>query len=1067
MRFARPRRSLLIALLLVAVAVPGMAQDADPNEIVAPELLQALDWRMVGPYRGGRSTAVTGHPEFPDTFWMGTSGGGVWMTDDAGHSWSNITDGSFGGSIGSIDVADSDPNVIYVGTGSADTRGNTSTGRGAWKSTDGGSTWNFIGLPEAGQIGSIEVHPRDADTVYAAALGHPFGPNPERGVYRSRDGGASWEQVLYVSDRTGAMDIQINQRNPRELWASMWTAERKPWTMISGSEESGIWRSRDGGDTWTEMTDPALDNGLPTGVMGKIGLAISPADPDRVWALIEATDPDGGVYRTDDGGSSWERLNTSRDLRQRAWYYTHLAADPQDANTVYGINTRLYRSIDGGRTFEMIPVPHGDVHDLWINPESPTRMVVGDDGGAQVTVNDGRTWSTYYNQATAEMYDVAVDNDFPYRLYAGQQDNTGIGVPAWHDANTLHPKMGWVNPGGCETGPIAIDPNNSAISYGGCYGGAISYVNRDTGEYRNVLVYPQLQSGMAGRDLKYRFQWAAPILISQHDSNVVYHASNFLHRTTDGGFSWDTISPDLTTDDPEHQDFAGGPIHHDITGVEIYGTIFALAESPTDPAELWTGSDDGRIHVSRDGGTTWDDVTPEGLPQLGTVDEIDLSPHAPGRALVAVQRYRMDDYAPYVFLTGDWGASWELLTDGANGIPADTPVRTVREDPERAGLMYAGTEFGVYVSFDNGAHWQSLQLDLPITPVTGMRVHRDDLVISTQGRSFWVLDDISPLREMRGKLAEAGAHLFAPRVAWRANVDGAEGDTPLDAPPQGATIHYVLSAEAVAAAADEPINLEIVGAGDEIIRSYFSDEEIAERTGEPALPLEIGLNRFVWDLQYRSPQIPDDVQVWGYTGGPKALPGYGYTARLWVGDTMYSQPIEVRLDPRLTDVTPEQLQEQLELAVHLRDRMQTIADSIEALRSVRDQVDAAMQRAETAAVADALRESADALGAEFGEIEALLYQPKATGTQDLFNFQPQLMSEYAQVFQAVTGPDGYIAGGPDRQPTRGAQDRTADLDLRWNEVAERLHAALTEGVAELNGAMQAAGVPGVVVQGRQ
>ncbi len=1033
----------------------------DANTVVAPEMLQALDWRMVGPYRGGRSTAVTGHTDVPDTYWMGTTGGGVWVTDDAGHTWNNITDGTFGGSVGSLDVADSDRNVIYVGTGSADTRGNTSTGRGAWKSTDAGKTWHFIGLAEAGQIGSIEVDPRDADVVFAAALGHPFGPNPDRGVYRSRDGGATWEQVLGVSDRTGAMDIQINPRNPRDVWASMWTAERKPWTMISGSEESGIWRSTDGGDSWTELTDAALDNGLPTGVVGKIGLAISASNPARVWALIEALDPDGGVYRSDDGGDSWELVNTDRGLRQRAWYYTHIIAHPTDDNTVFALNTRLLKSIDGGENFEVIQVPHGDVHDLWINPDDPKRMVVGDDGGAQVTMNDGRTWSTYYNQATAEFYDVSVDNGFPYRLYAGQQDNTGIGVPAWHDANTLHPKTGWVNPGGCETGPIVVDPKNRDISYGACYGGEISYVNQATGEYRNVLIYPQLQAGSAGRDLKYRFQWVAPILISEHDSNVVYHASNYLHRTTDAGFTWETISPDLTTDNPEHQDYAGGPIHRGITGVEMYGTIFALAESPFAADELWTGSDDGRVHVSRDGGSTWTDITPDGMPGLGTVDEIEVSRHAPGSAIMAVQRYRLDDFAPYIYATDDWGASWTLLTDG-NGIPSDYPVRTVREDPVTPGLLFAGTEFGVFVSFDDGAHWQSLQNDLPVTPITGMRVHQNDLVVSTQGRSFWILDDMTPLRELAAGVD--GVHLFAPRPAWRANMGGASGDTPLDSPPQGATVHYSLTPSVAEGAGESPLSLEILDSSGTVIRTYSSDDD--EDGGNP-LPVAAGLNRFVWDLQHESPEVPDGVQVWGYTGGPKAAPGT-YTARLSSGGAMNREALgettfEVRLDPRLHDVTDARLAEQVELAVGLRDNMQAIADSIAALWSARDQVEAAVARAAGSDAADDIASAGANIIDELTEIEAMLYQPAAEGIQDLFNYGPQLMSQYASVYGAVTGPDGYLSGGPDRQPTRGARERAADLATIWRGIADRLHAVLGGELDDFNGALAEAGVLGVGV----
>ena len=1009
---------------------------------------------------------------------MGTTGGGVWKTDDSGHHWRNISDGFFGGSVGAIDVADSDPNVIYVGTGSADIRGNTSTGRGVWRSTDGGDTWGFIGLPEAGQIGSIEVDPRDPDVVFAAALGHPFGPNKERGVYRSRDGGTTWERVLFVSERTGAMDIQINQQNPRELWASMWTAERKPWTMISGSEESGIWRSTDGGDNWTELTAEGLDNGLPDGVVGKIGLAVSPVDPERVWALIEATDPHGGIYRTDDGGKSWARVNQQREVRQRAWYYTHVIASPTDRDTVWALNTRTYKSIDAGKTLEMIPVPHGDVHDLWINPEDPNRMVVGDDGGAQVSVNGGRSWSTYYNQPTAELYDVDVDDAFPYVLYAGQQDNTGIGVPAWMDSNVLHPKMAWVNPGGCETGPIAVDPHRPGVTYGGCYGGDISRVEQSTGEFRGILSYPQLQAGAAGKDLRYRFQWVSPILVSRHDPDVVYHASNILLRTRDGGFNWEEASPDLTRDDPEHQDHAGGPIHHDITGVEIFGTIFALAESPSTPGELWTGSDDGRVHVTRDDGASWSEVTPPGLPALATVDEIEVSAHAPGRAIVTAQRYRMDDFAPYVFLTDDWGATWKRIADGNNGIPADTPVRTVREDPVARGLLFAGTEFGVYVSFDDGGHWQALQLDLPITPVTGMRVHRDDIAISTQGRSFWVLDDMTPLREMRDEVASADVHLFTPRPAWRANMAGTGSEYSLDPPPQGATLHWSLSE--TTATSEGEIKLEILDGSGAVIRTYErgegeseEDEEAeASEAGEETdddddsdrLPREAGLNRFVWDLQHESPEVPegdfpDGVRLWGYADGPKAVPGT-YTARLSAGDTVQEASFEVRLDPRLTDVTQAQLQEQLDLALRIRDRMDELFEVLRQVRSMRDQVRAAAERAELAGNEEIVA-TAEELIAGLDAVEAQLIQPKAESGQDLFNVEPQLASNYAQVYGYVTGPDNYGFGGPDRQPTAGMYQRIEDLEPRWSEVTEGLGTTL-ERVAAFNTMMREAGVDGVV-----
>ncbi|MEJ2539145.1 MAG: glycosyl hydrolase, partial [Gemmatimonadota bacterium] len=644
----RPRPSALLLISSVVVgglAGPGTAAQAAAQEGESPTwVLDALDWRMVGPYRGGRSTAVTGVPGLPHTYYMGGTGGGVWRTEDAGTTWQPLTDGQLPvAAIGAIAVAEADPNVLYVGTGSACIRGNVSTGRGLYRSLDAGDSWEFIGLEEAGQIGDIQVHPRDPELVYVAALGHAFGKNEERGVFRSRDGGETWENVLFLNDSTGAVDLALNPRNPRILYAGMWRAERKPWAVISGGPEGGLYKSSDGGDSWEK-----LSGGLPEGVVGKVGITVSPANPDRVWAIVEA-EPEGGVYRSDDAGQTWSRVNRENRLRQRAWYYTHIEADPVDEHTVWVLNTGLYRSVDGGSTYESFAVPHGDVHDLWLNPEDPELMVVANDGGAQVSLNGAESWTTYYNQPTAELYDVVVDNEFPYRLWGSQQDNDGISVPVFPSPHDLHPKAAWEYASSCETGPVAFHPDHPEVVWGGCYGGAINRFDREADQRRNVIVYPQLQLGQAAKDLRERFQWVAPIVVSPHDPDVVYHASQRVHRTTDGGMSWETISPDLTTDTPEHQERSGGPINTDITGVEIYNTVFSLAVSPHSPDVIWAGSDDGRIHVTRNGGGSWDDVTPAGMPEFGTVDEIDVSAHREGRVTGAVQRDRFYDFAPYVF----------------------------------------------------------------------------------------------------------------------------------------------------------------------------------------------------------------------------------------------------------------------------------------------------------------------------------------------------------------------------------------------------------------------------------
>ncbi|MEJ2540751.1 MAG: glycosyl hydrolase, partial [Gemmatimonadota bacterium] len=807
-------RVVVAALATVTHALP--AQERDENDIVHPDLLSTLEYRSVGPFRGGRVTAVGGFGDRPGSFVMGTTGGGVWVTDDAGERWRNVTDDALDvGSIGAVEVAPGDPNVIYVGTGSAGIRGNVSIGRGVWRSTDRGDTWTFSGLPDAGLIGKIQVDPRDADVAFVAALGNPFAKNPERGVYRTRDGGESWDRVLFVADSVGAVDLVMDPSNPRVLYAGMWRAQRKPWTLVDASRDGGVWKTTDGGDHWTRLTDPSMDNGLPSRTLfGRIGLAVSPANPDRVWALINAPDPHGGIWRSDDGGDQWEKVNRDRRFRQRHWYYSHLEADPRDPNTIYVLNTGMYRSVDGGEDWERIQVPHGDVHDLWIQPGDPDAMVVGNDGGAQVSLNGGRSWSTMHNQPTAEFYRVEVDHQWPYRLYGAQQDNSTISVSSRVDGD-LSPEQDWYSVGGAESGHISVHPHpdSAHIVWAGNYIGQVDRVNLKTGERRNMILYPEMGDGVAPRDARYRFQWNAPILISRHDPGVVYHASQYVHRTTDGGMTWETISPDLTTDNEEQQGLPGGPLQVDHTGVEVYNTVFVLSESPDDPEELWAGTDDGRVHLTRDGGATWTEITPDDMPREGTVNSIDLSTRRPGRAVMAVYRYRDGDFRPYVFLTDDYGDDWDLLTDGENGIPEDHPVRVVREDPDRPGLFYAGTEFGMYLSFDEGDHWQPLQLNLPRTPVTDLRVHRQDLVVATQGRSFWILDDLTPLHGLRDEVTEEALHLVPPRDVTLARFRATGGDRAPDDAANGVVLHFWIGSQV-----EGEVEIEVLDADGTVIR---------------------------------------------------------------------------------------------------------------------------------------------------------------------------------------------------------------------------------------------------------
>jgi len=1011
----------------------------DANVTIDTALYSGLKYRNVGPYRGGRSTAAAGFPDEPYRFIMGSSGGGVWHTDDAGSSWTNISDGFFGGSIGAVAIADSDPNVIYVGTGSADPRGNTSAGHGVYKSTDGGKSWSFIGLPEAGQIGKIRVHPDNPDLVYVAALGHIFGPNPERGVYRSKDGGKNWEQILNISDKTGAISLAMSAKNPRVMYAGMWRAERKPWSMISGSEEGGLYKTTDGGDTWKK-----LEGGLPEGMVGKIGVTVSPANPDRVWAIIEA-EPAGGVYRSDDAGKTWKRTNKENKLRQRAWYYTHVVADPQDPNTVYALNTGLYRSVDGGVTFESISVPHGDVHDLWINPNNPNVMVVADDGGAQVTLNGGKSWSTYHNQPTAELYGVVVDNSFPYRLYGAQQDNSTITVPSWSSSNTIHPKQHWYSVGGCETGPIAFHPDHPEIIYAGCYGGVMDRYDLEKDQVMNVMAYPQLQLGEAAKNLKYRFQWVAPMAVSPHDRNEIYHGSQYIHRSRNGGETFEVISPDLTTNTPEHQDYSGGPINHDITGVEIYNTVFEIVPDQHTKGTIWAGTDDGRLHITQDDGETWTEITPKDMPKYGTVNKIDVSNHAKGRAFVAVQKYRFDDFEPYIFMTNDYGKTWKRLTTGKNGIPNDYPVRVVREDPDRKGLLYAGTEFGVFVSFDEGAHWQSLQLNMPIVPVTDMRVHRKDLVLSTQGRSFWILDDISPLHELNEQLAQQEAHLFDPRPAYKVNDGGGGGLSELapEGKPGGATMYYYLRDTA-----DQELMVEIVDQDARVVRVFTNDEKKAKQHKTSPLPNETGMHRMTWDLTYEGPTFVDDAIIWGYTGGVKAPPGM-YDVRLLVdGESVATQQVEVKEDPRIeSDFTDEDYQEQLALGLKLRDAITEVHEKIAEIQSVKKQIKWLSEQADDD---EEVQELATSLLEDLTAEEEKLMQTKNESGQDPIRFAPKLDNQMVEAYNYVTGQDGYISGGREGRPNEAAYTRTDDLEAEWAEVKKEVEATLEESVNKFN-----------------
>jgi len=1039
-----------LALLLLSPPLTGLraqapaaapASSPQPAPAVDPALYGGLSYRMVGPFRGGRSTAVTGIADQPHVFFMGTTGGGVWKTDDAGGHWTNVTDGFLDvGNIGAIDVADSDPRIIYVGTGSASIRGNSSVGRGVWKSTDGGATWRHLGLPDSGAIGKLIVHPTNPDIVYVAALGHPFGRNRERGVYRTRDGGATWKQVLFLNDGTGAVTLSMSPDNPDEIYAGMSRIERKPWTMISGSPEGGVYRTTDGGASWRKLA-----GGLPTGLVGKVGVTVSPADPKRVWALVEA-EPDGGLYRSDDRGVTWTRVNSTAEVRGRPWYYSHVRADPVDRDQVYVMNVPLLRSTDGGATFKKVPVPHGDVHDIWINPRDPRIFGVADDGGTVVTLNNGRTFSSMYNQPTAELYDVAVDNQVPYRLYGSQQDSSSISVLQRRLHNSLRPQQEWGYASGCETGPAALHPDHPEIVFGGCYGGYINRYDVRNDTRVSIGVYPEAMAA-APRDKVNRWQWLAPIVVSPHDPATVYHASQYLYRSRDLGESWTRISPDLTTNDPRYQQWPGEPITADNpNGAETFTTIMAVTPSPHDPRTIWVGTDDGRLHITRDDGKRWTEITPPDLPPLTTVNRIEVSPHAPGRAFVAAHRYRLDDFTPYAFRTDDYGRTWTRIADGTNGIPANAPVRVVREDDARQGLLYAGTEFGLFVSFDDGARWQSLQLNLPATPVMDLKVHRGDLAVATQGRSFWILDDLGPLRELAADSAARAVRLYTPRPAARGmgGLPLREVDLTLpDNLPHGALIHYVLAEKA------EDATLEILDEGGAVLRRFGAGEP-----KEARLPATPGFHRIVWDLRAGGPDVtrPEGSDE-RPPQGVKVPPGR-YSVRLTVGSEVVTRPLTVTGNPRAPEISQADYDAQYEQATAVRATIAAMHKLLADVRALRRTLLAPPEKA--AGAARELTGPAAALNAALGAVEAAIVPFPTTGVRR----EPAgLAAHYDTLYGLVVGDGGYSAGSAEGRPTPSWMERKADLDTQWAAVRERLEAIAGEELARFNAEARERGGP--------
>jgi photosystem II stability/assembly factor-like uncharacterized protein len=1059
--FARPAARLGALALVAALPATTTAQRPVRVNPVAPILqmpvapqhgtidtaaFTTLRYREIGPFRGGRSVAVAGSASRPLEYWMGTTGGGVFKTTDGGMNWAPMTDKYFGGTIGAIGVYDGNPDIVYVGTGEYPIRGNVSPGEGVWKTTDGGRTWSFLGLRETQHISRVRVHPTNPDIVWVGAQGKAFANSQERGVYKSTDGGKSWKRTLFVGDSAGVTDLVLDPTNPNVLYAAIWQVYRKPWKLWSGGAASGLWKSTDGGETWTEIT---RNRGLPRGIWGNTGVTVSPANPRRLWALIEAEE--GGVYRSDDAGESWVKVNEQRMLRQRAWYYSRIFADPKDTNVVYALNTGLYRSTNGGKAFTAIRVPHGDNHDLWIAPNDPQRMANANDGGANVSFTGGRAW-TDQDFATAQFYHVSTTNHFPYWVCGAQQDNSTLCGPSRKPGGITI--ADWQDAGGGESGYVTTLPDKPNVVFAGSYGGLLTRKDFATGFSKNVSPWPDNPMGYSSEDIKHRFQWTFPIVVSPHDPKVLYVGGSELWRSTNEGQSWTQISGSLARADKMTMGPSGGPITKDQTGVETYATIFAMAESPVKAGVLWTGSDDGWIHVSQDNGKTWTNVTPKALPEFARISIIEPSRYAAGTAYVAANRFQLDDWAPYLFRTTDFGKTWTRIDAG---IERTQFTRVIREDPVRRGLLFAGTEKGVWVSFNDGESWQPLQRNLPPVPVHDLAIKEGDLVVGTHGRSFWILDDISILRQVSPEVMAKGAHLFAPRDPYRESLGGGfggggGGQSPVGQnPPAGLQLRYWLkganqtvtleiqdakgnvvrrftSAQDSASAADSVrADARRLARRDSLVKAGVSAEEAARRTPyvapgaprpadddddetpfraprPPRVANKAGMNTFVWNFRYPEPTSFDGMILWAAgVQGPLAPPGK-YVAKLSVGGEVLTRTFELKKDPRL-NATQAELEEQFRVAMAVRDRFSDANDAVRGVRGVRTQMAdrAPKLRGADSSLFDGIRQR---FSTRMGGVEGEVYQVKNQSSQDPLNFPIKLNNKIGALAGVVGSADG-------------------------------------------------------------
>jgi photosystem II stability/assembly factor-like uncharacterized protein len=1047
----QPRRFFVFIVLGILTAGSGLTSSGAPE--AQPQfdekLWSGMQWRQIGPFRGGRALAVEGVVDEPNTYYFGAVAGGIWKTTDGGQNWMPIFDKSKANpSIGALAISRTDHNIIYAGGGEAAVRGNITYGDGVYKSVDGGKNWKNVGLKDTRHIGAIIVHPDNPDIVFVAALGHAFGPNQERGIFRTTDGGKTWTKVLAKDENTGGIDVVFDPQNPNTLFAALWQARRQPWFFSSGGPGSGLYRSIDGGNSWQQLKG----NGLPEGTLGRIGVTVSGADSNRVYAIVEAKD--GGIFRSDDGGEKWTKVNDDGRFRQRAWYFSKIYADPKAIDTIYVLNTGTFRSVDGGKTFTLLPARHGDHHGFWIDPKNPDRMADANDGGVTISIDGGKSWTTQNNQPTAQFYHVAVDNAFPYHIYGAQQDNSNVGIASYSDKGAIT-QQDWFEAGGGECGFVVPDPRDWQTIYSNNEGYIVRY-DKQKEQSQELSVWPLDNSGHGAEDLVHRFQWVSPLLISPHNPDTLYTGGEAVFKSVDQGKTWSQISPDLTRNDKSKQKPSGGPITNDITSVEYYDTVFALAESPLQKGMLWAGTDDGLLHVTTDDGAHWSKVTPR-MPDWSLVSLIEPSPFDAATAYVAVERHRLDDFKPYIYKTADSGKTWSTIV---SGIPEGAYVRAVREDPKRRGLLYAGTELGVYVSFDDGAHWQPLQLNLPMSPIHDLVVKDDDLVVATHGRSFWVLTDLAPIRQISSNVAQTDMILYQPQTALRLHypeeVDkrGPVGENP----PAGAIIDYYFKD-----APKDEVTLDILDANGKLVR-HLSSRKKKESEQPPewpdrveklkTIPASAGMNRYAWDLRHDEPvQIPGAFYSGNGPEGPLALPG-DYQIKLTVAGKSQTVPLHLVMDPRAKGAEAD-VQKQFELAMQVRDRITQMHQAVNEIRNVKGQLDLLRKRfGENEKLKPALA-AADELNKKVSAVEEQLVQVNMKGSEGNLAF-PNMLNEAFDTFS-------HVIESADVAPTKAQRDVFQVLNGRLDEQLKKWAQIKTDDVPKVDALIKQADVPALSV----